>query len=135
MGKVADHIQRIYLEEETNCAEALFRAALTARNKNAPDECYRIMSGYSGGVSCENLCGAILGGAAAISYLINCGDDKSFERSKEATAEFVELCQKDFGTVNCHEIKTVWRTEEMRCFHAVEKMAEHLEKILQKYQV
>jgi len=135
MGQVADYIQQIYLTEETNCAEALFRAALTARRENVPNECYRMMSGYSGGVSCEDICGAVLGGVAAISYLINQGDEESFERSKEATVAFVELCRQDFNTINCHDIKTVWRTEERRCFQAVEKMAGILEEILQKYRV
>ena len=90
-GQVSDTIRQIYLTEETNCAEALFRAALASRGKELPQECYRMMSGYSGGVSSEKLCGAILGGVAAVSALINQGDEESFEASKEASAEFLSL--------------------------------------------
>ncbi len=134
MGQVSDTIRQIYLTEETNCAEALFRAALASRGKELPQECYRMMSGYSGGVSSEKLCGAILGGVAAISALINQGDEESFEASKEASAEFLAACEEAFGTSCCHEIKEVWRNEEERCFGAVEKMAGHLEAVLRKYE-
>ena len=92
-----------------------------------------MMSGFSGGVSTENFCGAILGGTAAISLLINHGDEESFERSKEAAKEFVERCEQRFGTVVCHDIKTTWRTEELRCYAAVEIIAQILEEVLQRY--
>lgn len=92
-----------------------------------------MMSGYSGGMSTERFCGAILGGAAAIGYLINRGDEETFEKSKAATEEFVNLCTSEFKTDNCHEIKSVWRKEDIRCYDAVKKIAENLETVLQKY--
>ncbi len=133
MERVTDRIRAIYLDQETNCAESLFRAALESRGIQAPADCCRMMSGYSGGVSSEHLCGALLGGVAAISYLINQGDEESFERSKEAAAAFFTACQEAFGTVICHEIKVAWRKEDIRCMDAVERMAELLENILEQF--
>lgn len=132
MGKIIDYIYEIYITEETNCAETLFRATLTSRGQMPPKESLLMMSGFSGGVSTENLCGAIIGGVAAISYLINKGDDESFERSKEVTVEFYEAVEKRFQSTCCHEIKTEYRTEELRCLEAVKIMAEILESILEK---
>ena len=50
MERVTDRIRAIYLDQETNCAESLFRAALESRGIQAPADCCRMMSGYSGGV-------------------------------------------------------------------------------------
>lgn len=72
---------------------------------------------------------------AAVSYLINQGDEESFERSKEAAEKFFTACKQQFGTVICHEIKQVWRKEEIRCLDAVEQMAILPEKILQDFSV
>lgn len=133
MGKVTDHLYDIYVTQETSCAEAMLRAGIGSRRQEIPEDCCRMMSGYSGGVSTERFCGAVLGGAAAIGYLINGGDEESFEKSKTATEEFVNLCTAEFQTDNCHEIKTVWRKEGTRCYDAVEKIAEKLELVLKKY--
>lgn len=133
MGQVTDELKRIYLDEETNCAESLLKTALKSRNVKVPNACYRMMSGYSGGVSVEGMCGAVLGGVAALSLLLNQGDEESFERSKEAVAEFYQLCEDAYGSVCCHEIKTQWRTEEMRCFQVVCRIGEALETVLQNY--
>lgn len=135
MGKVTSNLYDIYITEVTNCAETMFRAGVESRRGESP-ACGRLMmSGFSGGCSCEDLCGAIAGGIAAISHMMNKGDEDSFEASKDATKEFVELCREDLGTTNCHEIKTVWRKEEIRCYQAVEKIAKHLETVLAKYNV
>lgn len=61
MERVTDRLRQIYLDQETNCAEALFRAALESRGVQVSAECFRMMSGYSGGVSSEHLCGTLLG--------------------------------------------------------------------------
>lgn len=133
MGKVTDNLYQIYVTEETNCAASLMRAGISSREPDPPAEYYRMMSGFSGGVSTENFCGAILGGVAAIGHLINHGDEESFEASKAATEEFVMRCQQEFDTLSCHEIKTVWRKEDIRCYDAVAKIGAILEDILNKY--
>lgn len=134
IGKVTDKLYDIYVTEETNCAESMFRASVGSRRDVVPDDCQRMMSGFSGGVSSKNFCGAILGGVAGISYLINEGDEESFERSKGATEKFVVRCKEDIGTLNCHEIKETWRKEDIRCYDIVKKMAENLEEVLQEFE-
>ncbi|MCD8077595.1 MAG: C-GCAxxG-C-C family protein [Lachnospiraceae bacterium] len=133
MGQVTDRLYEIYVTQETNCAETMLRAGTEARSGQTPEACCRMMSGFSGGVSSECFCGAILGGVSAISYLINQGDDESFEKSKEATEEFVAQCKEFFGSLDCHDIKSVWRQEEIRCYQAVEKIAVFLNEVLDKY--
>ncbi|MDO4493706.1 MAG: C-GCAxxG-C-C family (seleno)protein [Clostridia bacterium] len=127
-----DYLKSIYLDEECCCSESLFRAPLKARGIEPPMESRLMLSGFSGGVSIEDFCGALIGGVAAIGYLVNKDDDESFELSKEITVEFTEACKAFFGTYNCHEIKTVYRNEEIRCYDAVKEIYRILEETLRK---
>lgn len=133
MGKVTDKLFDIYVTQETSCAETMLCAGISACQGEAPAECRRMMSGFSGGVSSESFCGAVLGGVSAIGYLINRGDEESFERSKAATEEFVALCRQFFGSLECHDIKGIWRQEDIRCYRAVEMIAVFLDEVLKKY--
>lgn len=133
MGKVTDGLFDLYVTQETNCAETMFCAGIQADQEEIPVECRRMMSGFSGGVSSEKFCGAILGGVASISYRINHGDEESFERSKAATEEFVARCQQFFGSLDCHQIKETWRREDIRCYRAVEIIARLLDEVVEKY--
>ena len=133
MGEVTQNLYQIYVTEETNCAEALFKAGVQSRGREAEDSCCQILGVYSGGVSSEAFCGAILGGAAAIGYLMNHRDEESFETSKAACHEFVERCQSRLKTTACNEIMLKWRNEDTRCYSAVEQIAEELEIVLKKY--
>ena len=134
MSKVQDHIQQIYLTEETNCAETMFRSTLRSRGVEEPENGCRMMSGFSGGCSSHRLCGAVIGGIAAVSLLVNQGDDESFDQSKELTEAFINRCEARLGTVNCEEIMEKWRTEEERCFRAVLQVAEEMEETLESYE-
>jgi len=135
MADVKDYIENIYLTQEINCAEAVFRAALMSRNLELEAPYYYMMSGFSGGASTENLCGAILGGIAAIGLLLNKGNEIGFDSSKQASKEFVIAAKECLGSEICHEIKTTWRDEITRCFSAVMEITVKLEQVLQKYGV
>lgn len=135
MGEVKDYTKELYFKEGGTCSETMLGAPLLSRRGTMPDDYGRMMSGFSGGVSVENLCGALLGGVAAISALINKGDHDSFELSKETTAEFYRRFEEEIGSTNCHEIKEKWRKEDIRCYDVIQKTAEIMEEILQKYNV
>ena len=70
MGKVIDQVFDIYITEETNCSATMYKSILNSRGIEVSDDALRIFSGYSGGVSTENLCGAVIGAVAAFSYLM-----------------------------------------------------------------
>ncbi|MBQ0026033.1 MAG: C_GCAxxG_C_C family protein [Lachnospiraceae bacterium] len=135
MGKVTDILYDTYITKETNCSATMFKSAMASRGREVTDEDLRLFSGFSGGVSTENLCGALIGGVAAISCLINKGDEETFEKSKEATEKFYNKLEERFGSTRCHDIKTEYRTEELRCYNAVEIMAQILEDVLTEYGV
>ena len=133
MGKVIDQVFDIYITEETNCSATMYKSILNSRGIEVSDDALMIFSGYSGGVSTENLCGAVIGAVAAFGYLINKGDDDTFELSKDATEKFYNRVAEKFGSTNCHDIKTVYRTEEMRCLEAVKIIADIAEEVLQEF--
>ena len=43
------------------------------------------------------------------------------------------LCRQAFGSLDCHDIKGIWRQEDIRCYRAVEMMAIFLDEVLEKY--
>ncbi|MCI9155740.1 MAG: hypothetical protein HFF44_02225 [Lawsonibacter sp.] len=133
MGKIKQNLYQVYVTEQTNCAQTMFAAGIQSQGDEVPEASSRMLGVYSGGVSSEAFCGGILGGAAAIGYLLNHGDEQSFETSKQACREFVERCRNRLGTTECSQIKAVWRKEEIRCYDAVEQIAEELESVLKKY--
>ncbi len=93
---------------------------------------YKAMGAFGGGVSCEHLCGAISGGVAAISTLINKGDEESLNLAKEKTVVYFNGMKEAFGSVLCADIMPVWRKEDTRCFAVVHKASQLLDEILNK---
>lgn len=135
MGKVIDHIREIYLDEGKNCAETLFRAGLRSRGQEVSTEGRRAMIGFGGGFSVGSVCGAIVGGVAAIGCLVGSTDAEDDSCCKEATARFYALCKDAFSVVDCDAIKPVYRKEDTRCLYVVERTAEVLETVLREYNV
>lgn len=108
---------------------------------NLKGESFRIMAGFGGGVSTEELCGAISGGVAVIGLLftLDRGHDAEkrgydAEKVKEATKDFVESFRTQLSSTNCKTLKDLHRKEEIKCTPVVEKGADLLEKIIHKYQ-
>ena len=51
MGKVTENLYDIYVTQETSCAEAMLRAGVGSRRSEISEDCCRMMSGYSGGMT------------------------------------------------------------------------------------
>lgn len=101
---------------------------------NLKGESFRIMAGFGGGLSTEELCGTISGGVAVIGILFTEKEDYDSGEIKEASKDFVQSFQKKLTSTNCKEIKESFREEERKCTPVVEKGAEILEEIIKKYQ-
>jgi len=133
MSKVAEYIQNSYLDDGKNCAEAMLCAALYSRGRELSEEGSRMMIGFGGGCSSGSVCGAIVGGVAAIGCLLGGDTEEETERCKEAANRFFLRCKDAFSAVDCDAIKPVYRREETRCLLVVERTAEILETVLSEY--
>jgi len=133
MAKAIDYVREIYLDDGKNCAETLFCAALRSRGMELSEEGRLAMIGFGGGLSVGSVCGAIVGGVAALGCLLGGEDEMRTERCKEAVAKFYALCNAAFSAVDCDDIKPVYRREDVRCLSVVEHTAELLENVLREY--
>jgi len=93
-------------------------------------ESFRIMAGFGGGLSTEELCGAISGGVAVIGVLLTEKEGYDKGQIKEATKEFIQSFQRELASTNCKEIKESFREEERKCTPVVAKGADILEETL-----
>jgi len=100
---------------------------------NLKGESFRIMAGFGGGLSTEDLCGAISGGVAVIGILLTEKEGYDKGRIKEATKDFIQSFQKELTSTNCKEIKESFREEQRKCTPVVERGANILEETLKKY--
>ncbi len=100
---------------------------------NLNEETYRIMAGFGGGLHTEELCGALSGGVAVMGVVFS--EEKGYEKDKikAATKTFVESFKRELNSINCKEIKDVYRKDDIKCSPVVEKGAEILERIIKEY--
>ncbi len=101
-------------------------------NLNA--ETFRVMAGFGGGMATGELCGALSGGVALLGVLFTPERGYDDGKVKEATKDFVESFRAQLSSDNCEVLKDLFREEEIKCIPVVEKGAEILEKIINKYQ-
>lgn len=125
-----DSAKIYYLEKDMNCAESVFLACRDEWNLDIPVETAKAMGGFGGGVGVGHLCGAISGGVAALGFLVI--DERSHEspRMGNITAEFMERCENELGSVMCTEIKKTHRNDNTRCLQAVEDVCDILDKMV-----
>lgn len=68
MDKVVNRVVHYYRELGYNCAESTLHAANDVWELGLDDSVFKVMAGFGGGMGVKNVCGAVRGGIAALSY-------------------------------------------------------------------
>ncbi len=134
MGKVVDYLEKYYKNTNYNCAEAVFSAAAEAWGIEADKskELVKAMAGFGGGMGCQNVCGAVTGGVAALSCKMVHGDGgHTSPELMDKVREYIAAVQETFGSELCSQLKPKYFTEEERCYHTICEIAAVLDKIYQ----
>ena len=66
--KIVDCLEHYFAGLGYNCAETTLRAANEAWEMGMDENAFRLMGGFGGGMGIRNVCGAVSGGVAALSY-------------------------------------------------------------------
>ncbi len=116
-----------------NCAEAMLLAGNEYYNLNLGQDTFKIMAGFGGGVTVEDLCGVVSGSVALLGLMFveNRAHDSAI--IKDITTEFVEGFRAKLTSINCAELKSLYREEEKKCSYVVDTGAKVLESIIEKY--
>lgn len=109
-----------YIDKGYNCAEAIIRTANEEFSLQIPEESFKLVSGFGGGMGCGDTCGALSSAISVISAFL-------VEDKAHATDGFGDKCAafcQDFirkeGGTRCDEIKEKNIEENRRCFKTVE---------------
>ena len=132
-GKVRDYIAKYYDGFGTNCAETTFLAANDAWELGVPQEFVKMMGGFGGGMGVKGICGAVSGGAAALSvlYVRKSGHNSPLLMAK--VKMFRDLIMERIGTVDCRDLLPRYNTPEEGCKPTIGAIVDILDEVKAEY--
>lgn len=118
LGKEA---RRLYLEENFNCAEAAWLGMAKDLSKDEKAFGCRLAGGFGGGLGCGSACGALAGAVMGLGLFLGRepGQPRA-EELREVAKQLSEAVAKEFGSINCSEIKPEGDEYRARCADFVE---------------
>ena len=128
MEKVADYVTK-YRNMGYTCAESTLLAADEAWNLGLPSDASKLLAGFGGGFMSGDICGAISGGVAALSYKYVRGNGHQSPLLSMKVQTFFNLVQERLGTRMCLELRPIFLTEEENCTPTVRAVARILDEV------
>lgn len=119
-----------YITKGYNCAEALLRTANEDFCLNVPEESFKLVSGFGGGMGCGDICGALSSAISVIGALLVEGHAHATDGFSDKCAAFCQNFIEKEGSTKCGDIKEKNVEEDLRCFKTVEATYELLIKFL-----
>lgn len=129
---LSEHIKKIYLEGDYNCAESILLAANEEYDLNIPKDSYKLLSPFGGGMGCGKACGAVCGALAVLGYMNVDGRAHATEGFKDLCANFVAKVEQECKCIDCSVIKPQFFVEGQRCLGAVIRIGELLEEYIKE---
>ena len=127
--KVVDCLDHYFHGLGYNCAESTLRAANEAWELNLPEEAFRLMGGFGGGMGVKGVCGGVSGGVAALShYYVHITGHQSPLLMAKAKI-FQELVQERLGSTACEYLMPKYLTEKESCMPTISLIAEILDEV------
>lgn len=112
-----------------NCAETTLRAADEAWELHLPEEAFRLMGGFGGGMGVQGVCGAVSGGVAALShYYVHITGHQSPLLMAKAKI-FQERVAEHMGSTACAHLMPKYLTEKESCMPSITLIAEILDEV------
>lgn len=124
------------LDADYHCSEAMLVGVGSLLFPLNP-QMIKMSTGFAGGIGSTKaeLCGALSGGVMVIGGLYGRTDPKANdENCQQLCAEFQRRFEKEFGCVQCAELKANWvgKPGQERCVQLVERAAGILLEVLGK---
>lgn len=129
MKKVADYVEHYYGELGYNCAETVFLSANDAWGLGIAPETARVMGGFGGGMGTRNVCGAVSGGIAALSYRYVQVSGHQSPLLMAKVRLFINTVKERLGGETCAFLNPKYRSEIEGCLGTVRRVAEILDEI------
>ena len=130
-----DQVKYYFMDETRSCSESVFRACNDEYGFGFAPPQINVAAGFSGGMFCQNVCGALTAGIMALSMLFT--EHNNAHESpvlKEAAAHYVSRFTEVFGGTLCKDLTPQWKKEGERCLALVQKNADLLQEVIAQYQ-
>lgn len=117
-GKVA---RRVFIEDDFNCSEAAWLGVAHDLNREEQHFGCRLAGGFGGGAACGDICGGLAGAIVGMGYYLGRvpGQPRP-EQLRSATEELNGDFVRQFGSVNCRDIRLQSDDFRNRCADYVE---------------
>lgn len=111
-----------YVTNHYNCAEALLLTANDTYQLGLSQESIKLVSAFGGGMGIGGTCGALVGALSVLGQIYVEKKESDAEGFRELCGEFATRFQKEFGSLNCSDIKPTYHKDETnRCIGVLEK--------------
>lgn len=127
-----ENVKKYYNKEiyDLNCAETILYAANDEYNMNLNKDTLKSVAAFGGGMAIESVCGAITGALAVIGIMYTEQRAHESERIITLTSEFLDKFQIILKSINCKELKELYKTENLRCSIMVNEAAMILDEMI-----
>lgn len=115
-----------------NCAECLLYSANEEYGLDIKHDTFKLAAGFGGGMAVEDACGAMTGAIMVLGFLFVEERAHESERIKLLTKEYITRFKEKLKTINCGELKAIYRDDNKRCIDIVRVSAEILDDIVRK---
>ena len=112
------------------CSEIMLRAANERYKLGLDDRFFKAVCPFGGGLQAEKTCGALLGVLAAIGVMYTEERPTNDEIMKEKTKKMLEEFEKEFGALDCANIKEHHRSLMEGCNPVKLRTAEVFERVI-----
>lgn len=117
---------------DLNCAETILYGANEEYGLNLLKETFKTMAAFGGGMAIEDTCGVATGAICVLGLMFTKERAHESEYVKGLTKEFMDEFKRQCTTLNCAELKSLYRNDEIRCIKIVELGAEILDSIVRR---
>ena len=119
----------LYINQNKNCAEAVYLTSCDRYNLPASTDTLKFAGIFGGGIGTERLCGAVAGALAIIAQKYSDGNARTSTEMKDRSAAFIKDFMEAYNDSDlCKDIKPGSFKEGVRCLSVVEKALEILDK-------
>ena len=116
-----------------NCAEVILNACNDYYKLGADSKTLKAIVPFGGGMSSGRTCGALTGGVAVLGLMFAEEKPTTNEKLKSITNKWILTFEKQFGDINCKELKENHRDPENGCRYLILEAAQLLELIIHEY--
>ena len=115
-----DKAYKYFITDDNNCAESILKSINEEYGLGIEGDEFKLVSAFGAGMGCGRTCGALCGALAALGHIKVQGRAHATPNFADMCKGFVEKFTNDLGSMECDELKKMYRNDEVRCLKTVQ---------------